>query len=65
MQGARATVNGLPRFGILLLVIGTVWILQGVGLLPGSFMTGQIEWAVYGAMTAAAGLVLFRFRRSV
>ena len=49
-----------PRliFGLLLLVVGLVWILQGLGLLPGSFMTGRLEWTYYGAIAALAGGVL-------
>jgi len=45
--------------------MGTVWILQGVNILPGSFMTGQMVWAYRGAGTAAVGLVvlLFTLRR--
>jgi hypothetical protein len=27
-------------------------------VLPGSFMTGQTKWAVYGAITAVIGIVL-------
>jgi len=46
---------------ILLLLIGAVWFLQGVNILPGSFMTGQTEWAVYGVLTIAAGIALFVF----
>jgi hypothetical protein len=34
--------------GVLLVVSGSVWFLQGINVLPGSFMTGQIRWAVYG-----------------
>jgi len=49
----------LKLLGVLLALAGIVWILQGVNLLPGSFMTGQIQWAVYGAMALAAGLALF------
>jgi len=45
----------------LLLLIGVVWFLQGINILPGSFMTGQIEWAMYGTLAAIAGLALFRF----
>lgn len=41
-----------------LLLIGVVWVLQGVGVLPGSFMTGNIIWAVYGAPMALAGAAL-------
>jgi hypothetical protein len=44
--------------GALMVLIGAIWILQGIGLLPGSFMTGQIQWAVYGGIAAAAGAAL-------
>ena len=44
--------------GVLVGAIGAVWIGQGVGLLPGSFMSGRREWAVYGALALAAGLLL-------
>jgi hypothetical protein len=39
----------------LLILTGAVWILQGVGILPGSFMTGQMKWAYAGIVTAAVG----------
>jgi hypothetical protein len=44
--------------GILLVLMGGVWILQGINVLPGSFMTGQTKWAVIGAITAAIGIGL-------
>ena len=44
--------------GVLLVLIGGVWILQGINVLPGSFMTGQTKWAIYGALAAVAGIVL-------
>ena len=47
--------------GILLMLAGAVWFLQGINVLPGSFMTGQIEWAVYGAISFCLGLVLLVF----
>ena len=31
----------LDVVGVLLLVIGVIWILQGINVLPGSFMTGR------------------------
>src|SRR5260221_531021 len=49
----RVTLNIV---GVLLLVIGVIWILQGINVLPGSFMTGQIQWAVYGGVAVVAGL---------
>ena len=45
-------------FGVLLVLIGVIWILQGLNVLPGSFMTGQIQWAAYGAIALAIGCVL-------
>lgn len=42
----------------LLVLLGVVWILQGINVLPGSFMTGQTRWAVYGGIAVAAGIVL-------
>jgi hypothetical protein len=44
--------------GVLLLLVGGIWFFQGIGVLPGSFMTGQTKWAVYGGVAAACGLVL-------
>jgi hypothetical protein len=51
----------LKIFAICLLGMGTVWILQGVNILPGSFMTGQMVWAYRGAATALVGLILLIF----
>jgi hypothetical protein len=44
--------------GAVLILGGAVWILQGVNILPGSFMTGQTIWAWRGAAAVAVGLLL-------
>ena len=44
--------------GAILDLIGTIWILQGLNVLPGSFMTGQVFWAWAGLVTMIAGLAL-------
>jgi hypothetical protein len=49
--------------GVLLLFVGCVWILQGINVLPGSFMTGQMKWAVIGAITLVIGIVLIVLSR--
>lgn len=49
--------------GVLLVLMGGVWILQGINVLPGSFMTGQTKWAVIGAVTAVVGIVLIVLAR--
>jgi hypothetical protein len=51
----KITLNIL---GALLVLVGAIWFLQGINVLPGSFMTGQIRWAVYGGIAIAAGIVL-------
>jgi len=48
----------LNVLAVLCLLIGCVWILQGFNILPGSFMTGQTKWAVYGGLLAAVGIGL-------
>ncbi len=52
-------------FGVLLVLIGLVWILQGVNVLVGSFMSGQIQYAILGLVVAIIGaaLVFFSNRR--
>ena len=42
--------------GILCLLVGCIWILQGINILPGSFMKGQTKWAIYGGLLAIAGI---------
>jgi hypothetical protein len=51
----RITLNIV---GSLVLLAGAIWFLQGINVLPGSFMTGQIRWAVYGGIAFAAGIAL-------
>jgi hypothetical protein len=50
--------------GGLMILMGGIWLLQGIGILPGSFMTGQMIWAVIGAALLAVGglVVLAGFR---
>jgi uncharacterized protein (TIGR03382 family) len=43
---------------ILLILVGLVFTLQGVGILPGSAMSGQQQWAVIGIVMIVAGLVV-------
>ena len=41
-----------------MILTGGVWLLQGIGILPGSFMTGQMFWALMGAVLLAVGGLL-------
>jgi len=48
----RITVGGLAT------LMGLVWALQGLSLLPGTFMRGSPTWVVIGLIVAAAGVTL-------
>ena len=41
--------------GVMCLLVGCIWFLQGINVLPGSFMTGQTKWAVSGALLLVLG----------
>ncbi len=44
--------------GVVLMLLGGLWILQGVGILGGSVMTGQMFWANVGTILLIGGIVL-------
>jgi len=50
--------NAARIVGSLLALGGLVWILQGVNVLPGSFMSGDLRWAWRGAGSLIVGIVL-------
>jgi hypothetical protein len=47
-----------PVAGVLLLLIGGLWTLQGLGVVGGSFMTGSKLWLVIGLVLVAAAVAL-------
>ena len=53
----------LTIVGALAVLLGGVWILQGINILPGSFMTGDVKWAIYGAILAALGVAAIVWAR--
>jgi hypothetical protein len=55
----------LNIFAGLFVLSGAIWFLQGINVLPGSFMTGQIRWAVYGGVAVAVGIALFLWANSL
>ena len=46
---------------VLFILIGIVWILQGTNILPGSFMSGQSQWAITGIVMTIVGIGLLVF----
>ena len=54
-------MSALPRaIGVVLVVDGGVWVLQGIGVAQGSVMSGNPMWAVIGAVLVVAGAVVLR-----
>jgi hypothetical protein len=41
--------------GLVFVVVGVVWILQGLNLVQGSFMSGQTMWLLIGIILALVG----------
>ncbi len=48
----------LNILGVILLLAGVVWILQGVNILPGSFMSGHLIYALLGIIVGIIGAAL-------
>ncbi|MBA8795203.1 membrane protein implicated in regulation of membrane protease activity [Friedmanniella endophytica] len=44
--------------GVVMILVGLLWIGQGANLIPGSFMTGDPTWLVIGIVVAVAGVLL-------
>jgi len=45
--------------GVVLALLGLLWFLQGIGVVGGSFMSGEPVWAVIGlVMLVLAGRLL-------
>ena len=44
---------------VVALLVGALFFFQGIGVIPGSFMTGRSEWAVIGAALVAGAAALF------
>ena len=46
--------------GMVLVLVGAVWFLQGIDVLGGSSMTGNAFWAFVGAPMVVIGVLLLR-----
>lgn len=55
----------LNIIAVIVLLAGSTFFLQGINILPGSYMTGDPQWAVNGAIMVviALGLLLWTNRR--
>jgi hypothetical protein len=48
----------LTILGTLLNILGILWILQGLGIIDGSSMSGQSLWVAAGVVSLVAGMVV-------
>ena len=53
----------LTIVGVILILMGGIWILQGFNILPVGFMAGQMQYALLGAILMIAGIGLLAFSR--
>ncbi|HSK66344.1 MAG TPA: hypothetical protein VK888_05405 [Anaerolineales bacterium] len=51
----------LNVLAILIFLPGLIFFLQGINVLPGSFMTGNPQWAVNGGIMMALAFAMFLF----
>jgi hypothetical protein len=49
---------GVGVVGLLVLLAGAVFAGQGLGYIPGSFMTGDVKWFWIGSAMVVIGLAL-------
>jgi hypothetical protein len=50
--------RGQAILGIVMVLAGGVWFLQGIRVIPGSVMTGSRFWTVVGALLVILGAAL-------
>lgn len=64
MSAGRGTKTVTTVVGAVAIVVGLLWVGQGLNLIPGSFMTGDPKWFVIGACVVLAGVLLVLIGRS-
>ncbi len=55
----------LQIVAVILILGGAVFFLQGINVLPGSYMSGDPQWAINGGImiVVGAGLIFFARRK--
>jgi len=51
--------------GVLLILAGGIFFLQGINVLPGSSMTGDPQWAINGGVMLVIGIGLILWARRI
>jgi hypothetical protein len=48
-------------FGVILTLLGILWILQGTNIIPTGVMAGQTQWAIIGFVVGIVGVGLLAY----
>jgi hypothetical protein len=58
---------GINIVAILIALMGGVWFFQGIGVIPGSFMSNTSQWTIIGLVVVviAVGLLIYNNRRKI
>ena len=56
---------GLNVVGILIVLVGLIWFLQGIGVLLGSFMSNTTQWTLIGILmlVIGSGILIYNYRK--
>lgn len=57
-ETGRVTGFVVLTVGVVCVLVGGIWTLQGLGVIGGSFMTNSPTWLVIGLVVAVAGLAM-------
>ena len=60
-RGLAMVKNVVKVIAVLFFLAGGIWFLQGINVLPGSFMTGDPQWAINGGIIMAVSAGVFWF----
>jgi uncharacterized membrane protein len=47
--------------GVILILVGFVWFLQGINILLGSFMSGDSLYSLMGILLVVVGMIILAF----
>jgi hypothetical protein len=53
--------NIIKFLAVLFMLASLVWVLQGLSILPGSYMSGDPQWAINGTITIIIAVIVFWF----
>lgn len=60
-MNSRTGRTALITVGLIAVVVGAIWVGQGLNLIPGSIMSGDTKWLVIGLIVGVVGIALAVF----